>query len=247
MIGVSFRIGGVFLNEKEIDLSKSFKLFISHIVPILVAGAVCAALVLCYCSFLMKPVYKTRASVLVNNGSLASTIEGSTIISSANMSASLSLVTTCIDILKSDKVYIELAGALNNKYSYTDLKSMFGIASRNDNSLLIDLSVQGEDPDEIREIANTFLEIIPTYIKITLPPTDVKIMADANRAYETGPKLIPTALISFAVGALLCYLVFLIIGMFRNTIESEADFKARHDVPLLGSVPFFEAKNTGGK
>ena len=235
------------MNTKELDLSKFFKLFFSHIVPIIIAGIVCAALVLCYCSFLMKPVYKTRASILVNNGSLSGTIEGSNIISSANMSASLSLVTTCVDILRSDKVYIELAGALNNKYSYNELKNMFAISSRNDNSLLIDFSVEGENPDEIRDIANTFLEIIPTYIKITLPPTDVKIMADANQAYENGPKFFPTAILSFAAGATICYVVFLLISFFRNTIESESDFKSRYDVPLLGSIPFFEAKNSGGK
>lgn len=235
------------MNTKEIDVSKYLKILVSHIIPIILAGLLCVALAFGYTHFLKKPQYKTTASVLVNNGSLASTIEGSTIISSANMSASLQLVTTCVDILKSDKVYIELSEALNNKYSYSTLKGMFNITSRSDNSLLIDIAVTGGNPDEIKKIANTFLEIIPTYIKITLPPTDVKIMADANRTSVSGPSTFSSSAIAFLVGAILCYLIFVIVGIFKNTIESAADFKAHYDIPLLGSVPYFEAKNSGGK
>lgn len=235
------------MNEKEIDISKYIKLFVSHLAPIIISGIVCVALVFCYTSFIKKPEYKTTSSILVNNGSLASSIEGSTSITSGNMSASLSLVTTCVDILKSDNVYIELSGALNEKYTYGELKNMFAVVSRNDNSLLIDISVRGENPEEIKIIANTFLDIIPTYIKVTLPPTDVKILAEANRTGVNGPNVISTALLSFLVGATLCFFMLLIVGVFKNTIESEEDFKAHYDIPLLGSVPFFETKNLGGK
>lgn len=235
------------MNDREIDISKYLKLLVSHITPIIISGIVCVGLVFSYTSFIKQPEYKTTSTILVNNGSLANSIEGSTSISSGNMSASLSLVTTCVDILKSDNVYIELSGALNEKYTYGELKGMFSISSRNDNSLLIDISVIGVNPEEIKAVANTFLEIVPTYIKNTLPPTDVKILAEANRTGVSGPRIVQTTVFSFLAGAALCFFMLLIVGVFKNTIESEEDFKAHYDIPLLGSVPFFETKGLGGK
>lgn len=235
------------MNNTELDFSRYIKLFLSNLVPIIISGIVCVALVFSYNSFIKKPEYRTTATILVNNGSLANTIEGSTIITSGNMSASLYLVTTCVDVLKSDNVYIELSTVFRDKYHYSQLKSMFSVVSRNDNSLLIDISVTGESPDEIKAIANAFLEIIPTYVKNTLPPTDVKILAEATRTSISRPSIFSTAFLSFAAGAALCFFMLLVVGIFKNTIESEEDFKAHYDIPLLGSVPFFETKNLGGK
>lgn len=232
---------------KEIDVSKLFKLFISHIVPIVLAGILCAALAFGYCSLIVNPVYRTSTSILVNNGGLAESYENSNTISSATMSASLYLVTTCVDILTSDNIYKELSSALGGKYDYTQLRPIFSVSDRSENSLFIDISVTGYSPKEIMHIANTFLEIVPTYIKNTLSPADVKIMANAEKVAQIEPRTTSTVLAAFLAGMVICFLVFLVIDLMKNTIENEADFKERYDIPLLGAVPVFENKTSGGK
>lgn len=233
---------------KEIDLTKILKLVLSHIIPILLAGALLASGVFAYNSFFAKPVYKTSTSILVNNGGLADSYNPNGAISTGNMSASLSLIPTCKDMLTSDNIYKKLAKALEDKYSYYSLKSRFNVEARNDNSLVLDIFAYGSDPAETMAVANTFLEIVPTYITNNLPSSDVKIMATADKIVRTGPRTVFNTAIAFLIGMLVCAAVYIIIELSKNTIESEKDFKSRYELPLLGTVPLFESNNTrGGK
>ena len=91
---------------KEIDITKIIKLLLSHIFPILLAGVILAGAVFCYNTFWSKPVYRTSTSVLINNGGLADDSQSPNgTISQGIMSASLSLVPTCIDMMESDNIY----------------------------------------------------------------------------------------------------------------------------------------------
>lgn len=231
---------------KEIDLTKLLKLILEHIIPIIISGLLCAAIVFGYCMFFATPSYRTTTSILVNNGGLSEVGPSTNSVSGSDISASLYLVTTCVDIIESDNMYKDLAKALNDKYSYYQLKSSFSASPRSEESLLIDITTSGTDPEEIKKIANTFLEIAPTFICNNILNVDVKILATADKAVKTGPNTLSNTAAALFVGALLCTLVYIIIYLSKNTIESESDFKARYDIPLLGTVPVFENKQYGG-
>ena len=72
-------------------------------------------------------------------------------------------------------------------------------------------------------------------------------MANAEKAAQIEPRTTSTVVMAFLVGMVLCFLAFLIIDLMKNTIENETDFKERYDIPLLGSVPIFDNKPSGGK
>ncbi len=233
---------------KELDLTKLFKLFISHLLPILLAGVIFAAAAFSYCTYVADPVYRTDASILVNNGGLSDSYQSTTgIISGSNISASLYLITTCVNVLNENEIYKELAEKLDGKYTYTQLQRLFTVAERDDNSLLIDVSVQGSDAKEIKNITNQFLEIVPAYIGETIKYTDIKIIGKADKVYKVGPRTLYFTVAAFIVGVALCYLAYFIVFLLRNTVENDMDFKARYDVPLLGTVPHFDNKFPGGK
>ena len=233
---------------KEIDITKIIKLLLSHIFPILLAGVILAGGVFAYNTFWSKPVYRTSTSVLINNGGLSDDLQTPNgTISSAIMSASLSLVPTCIDMMESDNIYKELAKSLNDKYSYYGLQSRFAVVSRNEQSLVIDIYTYGSDITETKNIANTFLQIVPTYISNNLAGADVKIMATADKIVKTSPRTGFNTSVAFLVGVLICSAIYIIIEFSKNTIESEKDFKSRYDLPLLGTVPLFENNSQGGK
>ena len=231
---------------REIDLNKLFKLLLSHIIPIILTGVVFAGVAFGYCRYFARPVYQTNVSVLVNNGGLSDVFQDSTTISTGTVSASLNLVPTCVDVMQSDNIYKELAATLSDKYSYNFLRSIFSITERHNNSLLIDIAVSGYSPEEIKHIANTFLDILPGYMKNTMTAADIKIMSTADKHHKVSPRTSLVTPLAFAIGVLLCFLVFLVIDLLKNTIESEAEIKEKYDVPILGSVPFFENKYASG-
>jgi capsular polysaccharide biosynthesis protein len=232
---------------KEIDLLKILKVILEHLVPILISGILLAVMTFGYCTFFAAPTYRTTTTILVNNGGFENSGPSSGSISGSDISASLYLITTCVDVLQSDNIYKDLASALDDKYSYYSLKSSFAACSRGENSMLIDIYTFGHDPIEIKKLANTFLEIAPTFITNNIFNADVKILATADNAVKTGPKIAFNSFFAFVIGVFTCAAVFVIIHFCKNTIESEKDFKARYEVPLLGCVPFFENKQTGGK
>ncbi len=232
---------------KEIDLTKLLKLLLEHIIPIIISGLVCAAIIFGYCMFFVTPTYRTTTSILVNNGGLSQVGPSTNSVSGSDISASLYLVSTCSDIIESDNIYKDLAKALNNKYSYYYLKNSFSANPRGDGSLLIDITTSGTNPEEIKEIANTFLEIAPTFICNNIRNVDVKVLANADNAVKTGPRTLFNTVTAFFIGAVGCAFVYIVIYLSKNTIESEDDFKARYEIPLLGTVPVFETKQYGGK
>lgn len=232
---------------KELDLTKLFKICKDNIIALILTGVVFAAAVFSYNTFFVAPTYRTTTTILVNNGGLADVGVSGENVDSNDLNASLYLIETCVDILESDNMYKELANALNDDYSYDGLQSRFSPRARGEESLLIDISTYGTDPKEIKKIANTFLEIAPTFIKNNILSVDVKILATAEKTTKVGPRTAVNTTLAFFAGAVLCVLVCVVISLFKNTIESEKDFKARYDIPLLGTVPVFKNKQPKGR
>ena len=144
-------------------------------------------------------------------------------------------------------MYKEVANALGDNYSPNSLKGRFSPVARGEQSLLIDISTVGTDPEEIKDIANTFLEVAPTFIQNNILSVDVKILADAVTTSKVGPRTTFNTLAAFVIGAFVSAVIFIVISLLKNTIESESDFKTRYSVPLLGTVPVFENKHLKGK
>ncbi len=233
---------------KELDLSSLYKIIKERILIILLAAVVLAAAVFAYNSFFVKPTYCTTTTILINNGGLADVGNQGGNVDSNDITSSLNLVKTCIGVLESQKMHKELAGALDDKYSYDYLMSSFAFSPRGEDTLIVDVYTYGKDPKEIKEIANTFLEIAPTFITYNVVGgVDVKVLAEADKSVKVAPRVAFNTALAFVIGLLVCALAFIIISLFKNTIESEQDFKARYDIPLLGTVPIFENKQTKGR
>ncbi len=231
---------------KELDLSALYKIVKERWIIIAVSGILCALIAFSYNSFFVTPVYSTSTTVLVNNGGLANVGVPGTSVNNNDLNASLYLVETCVDILESDNMYKELANALGEKYSYQSLKGRFTPEARGESSLLIDIRTTGTNPKEILEVANTFLEVAPTFIRNNILSVDVKILASAENAYKVGPRVLTNTVVALVVGVLGAILVFIVLSLLKNTIEDEKTFKDRFSVPLLGTVPVFENKQMKG-
>lgn len=232
---------------KELDLSSLLKIIKEHIIIIALTGAILAGVVFGYNSFFVAPTYSTSTTILVNNGGLADVGIDSNNVSNNDLNASLYLVETCVDILESDNMYKELSKALGGKYSYRRLQQGFSPVARGEESLLIDITTWGSDPEEIKKIANTFLEVAPTFIHNNILSVDVKILATAETTQKVGPRTAYNTIIAFLAGIALASLVFVVLSLIKNTIENEEDFKAKYTIPLLGTVPVFENTQTKGK
>ena len=233
---------------KELDLSSLYKVVKEKIIIILLSAVVLAAAVFGYNSLFVSPTYCAVTTILVNNGGLSDLNGPGGNVDSNDITSSLNLVKTCIGVLESQKMHKELASALDDKYSYEYLMSCFTFAARGEDSMIVDVYTYGKNVKDIKEIANTFLEIAPTFISYNVVGgIDVKVLAEADKAVKVAPRIAFNTTVAFIIGLLLSALVFIVISLFKNTIESEDDFKNRYEIPLLGTVPIFENKQTKGR
>lgn len=237
------------MEEKTINIMDLLLLAWRYIWVIALSAVIIAVGAFSYCKFLLTEVYSATASIIATNGAVTVHSDKTTV-SASDLSASLYLAETVIDILKTPDIYKDLADALNkdaniasdapNAYKFQNLMGRARVARRGEDTLFIDVTFSSTDPVEAMRIANKFVEISCEYIPEYIPHSIAKVASTAIKAGKTYPRTFRTTAIAGVIGAVLAYVVVFIIDSTNKAIKGEEDFVNRFDVPLLGAVPNFE-------
>ena len=230
--------------NNNITLLHLLKLALRYIYVLVIAGLICGVIAFSYCQFIAVPKYSATGSVLVTNGaiiadsgsndeSVASKVSGT------DISASLQLSNTIIDILKTNDIYKELAESTGGKYTYEELSANTVVKRRNTDTLFIDITFTASSPEEAKSIVNNFLELVPDYILKYIPNSNSAVTTTAENAQKTYPPTVATTAIAAVIGAILCFAVVYLISIFSTTIKNEDDIKNNYDVMLIGNIPDF--------
>ncbi len=119
--------------------------------------------------------YIAIASLLVTNAGIQEGLDETN-----DITASINLIPTVIDILNDKDIYEQIKKELNDKYSAEELKKSAVIKQRDEYSLFIDVSFKLKDPDDALKAANSFLKLAPSYVKSVLPTAVIKTLAPSN-------------------------------------------------------------------
>ena len=230
---------------KDISLMYLLNLALRRLWVLILAAVVFAAAAFGYCKFLATPEYTATASVLVTNGGI--TVQNSNndreTISTTDISASINLVDTVMDILETSDIYKKLAEEIDNKYTYKQLKSKTTISAKADNSMFVDVKFSAADPQEATEIVNAFVELTPEYIVEFVPYSNVAVASTADSASLVFPRTTTLIGLSGIVGIVIAFVIVFIIDSFDQAILGEKDFTSHYEIPLIGSVPDFGTMN----
>jgi capsular polysaccharide biosynthesis protein len=203
-------------------------------------AVLCASLAFSYCAFIATPVYSARTSILVTNGGILT--EDTDSISTNDLSASIYMMNTCVDILKSQPIYKSLEEALGGKYSYKELKSGFSISKRDDENLFIDITFKSTNKEEAIQIVNTFTQLCPQ--SMAIEAVFVKEMDMADSASKIYPQTLSSTAIFGILGAVISCVIIILVATLDQTIKDEEDFVENFDIPVLGAVPDFDNSPT---
>ncbi len=237
------------MEEKSINVMELFMLAWRRLWIIVLTAIVFAAGAYSYNKFLVTPVWGAKSSIVATNGAIAvysdSLDPNQDKVSAGDLSASLYLIETIIDVLKTPDLYKDVADELGSNYNYLNIKGRTSVSQRSENSLFIDIRVTSEDPKEAMRIANKIAQVACEYIPNIIPNTIASPTETAVSSYMTHPKTTRSAMLAGIIGAVACYVLLFIIESMNRAIKGEEDFASRYDVPLLGSVPDFENADTG--
>ena len=162
------------MEEKTINIMDLVMLALRKLWILVIATVVCAVAAFGYCKFFLTPSYSATSSILVTNGAVITSYEETTDkISGSDISASLYLADTVVDILNTPDIYIELADTLGED-DFQSLRGGFSVARRSENTLFIDITYSSTDAVKAKETANIFADVACDYIPSFIPSAPCK-------------------------------------------------------------------------
>jgi len=226
-------------DELEIDLSQLFYILWNNVVWILLAAVLCADIGYGIATFVKTPIYTASADMLVNNRQNTTSGDTSTVTSS-DLNASSSLVSTYSIILKSHTVLEEVIDTLGLDYSYSELASMVSVSTVN-NTQVMRVTVKNADPQVAMDIVAQIVSIAPAVI---VDKAEVGSVKTVDQPWSSGRPVSPDKkryIFVFAIAGALLMCMFLILReLMNNTFKTEADITRELGLPILGVIPLEE-------
>ena len=228
-----FAIWEVFDLNTEITLKDLLDLFIRRLKWIAIITAFAVIVSVFVTLVLITPKYTTTTSLVATSF----TDRNNTNVSYNDLMASNYLVSTYIEVLKSDAVLGEVAEELGDEYSSSKIRSMIKAEGVGDTQV-IKVSVEHTDPQVAMDIANAIAEVAPDVIVEKAKAGAVEVIDYALLPTSpSSPNLIVNVIIGFLLGIILSYAGFFIYEALDTIVRDEDMLVKAFDIPLLGTVP----------
>ena len=230
------------MEEKiEIDLKEFFGSLVNRIWLIILCGAVLGALVFAYTAAFVTPLYQANVSFYVNNSNVGQSLAG---ISSSDLDTSQKLVSTYVNILKSNTVLDRVAEEAGLNVSAEKLRGMISAAAMGETELF-EVYVTHPDPVAAMNIANIIADVAPKEIAEIVEGSSTKVIDRARMPQSPkSPDLMKNTVVGFFAGVVLSALAVILHVMLDVRIKTEEDLKRICDAPVLGVIPVFNVQES---
>ena len=229
------------MEEDTIDLLELAKALWKNILIIALVAVLFGSAAFGYTAFLIEPEYQATASLYVNNSSF-SLGATSFSISSADLSASNSLVSVYIYILQSRTTMEDVIKEADLSYTPEELSKMVsakGVSSTG----AFEVTVTSNNPAEAELIANTIAQILPDRISEIVDGSSVRIVDYAViPSHRAGPSMVKNTAVGILAGGFLAAAVvilrFLLDDRYKVLIKSADELREMYpDIQVLAMIP----------
>lgn len=229
------------VEEDTIDLLELARVLWKNILAIALVAVLFGSAAFGVTAFLIEPEYQATASLYVNNSSFSF---GSTSfsISSAELSASHSLVSVYIYILNSRTTMEDVIKEADLTYTPEELSKMVFAKGVNSTGAF-EVTVTSTNPSEAELIANTIAKILPDRIAEIVDGSSVRIVDYAIiPSHRSGPSMVKNTAIGILAGGFLAaawvVMRFLMNDQSKSMIRSAEDLHAMYpDIMVLAMIP----------
>ena len=233
--------------DDEIDLSQIFGIIKEKLLLFILICMVCCTVALCITKFVMKEKYTATAKLIVVQKSNSSTAQQNYTYSDLQLSQKLAA--TYSEIIMSEAISDPVISNLDlfNKYEIDaeEYEKIVKVSSAN-NTEVIDIEVETEDPKLSAEIANEIATVFEDKIFDIMQIENVTTLTDAKVPQKkSGPSTLINVAIGGILGLLICA-VITVIQLFTDTqVKTEEEVKQIFDYPIIGTIPDFEIRDVG--
>ena len=229
----------------EIDLLKLISAYLRRWWLIVLCGVLVAAGAWVYSAKFITPMYRAGVTIYVNNRSSGERVES---ITSGNLSVSQQLVTTYVNIIKSDTVLEKVISASGLNCTAGQLRAMMSTEQLSKTEMF-KVYIQHPDPAQAAYIANAIAEEAPEAIEEFVEGSSTKIIDRAKVPTSVySPNIKKNTLIGAVIGVALALIYLTLYYLLDVRIKTEEDLTAIAEDPVLGQIPeFSQVSSHSGK
>lgn len=223
----------------ELDIREIFLVCVSRWKLILLSAIAAALLMGTVTVNFMTPMYRANVTVYVNNAGRDQKVN---YITSTNLEAAQNLVNTYIQIIKSDSVLEKVADAAKLELTAKQIRASM-TAKQQGQTEIFEVSIQHPDPNMAARIANAVAEVAPTEIESFVEGSSAKVI-DYAKVPEAphSPSLFKNVFLGAVLGGMLAVIYVILVFLMDMRIKSGEELKALFNLPVLGQIPDFDAR-----
>ena len=227
------------MNKAQLTLMDILHTLLSHILVILLAGAVAGAGAWAYTTYKIPKMYRTSVTFYAQ-----SRVNQDQDVASSDITKSRQLASTYSYVMRSNLVMKEAAARLQEMgirapggglYGYGSLKGMTIVTTTN--TEIFTATFSSSDRENLQVIANTIAESGVEKVR-EIVGGEARILDSAEApgsAYS--PDVRGNTITGVLVGLLIAAAIVIIRALTDTTIWSEEDISKQYNIPILGSVP----------
>ncbi len=237
--------------ENNNAVSEEYSIDLLHLISVLwkkawllaICGILAAAVGFVIAAFVIHPTYSSTIKLYANNNSL-SLGSASFSISSADISASRSLVATYGEILNNRTTLERILEKAESDYDYEELSRMIEYGASNNTEVMF-VKVTTEDPYEASLIANCIAEVLPERIAEIINGATMEVVDSAVPILKkVNPSIAKYTMIGLLLGIILCAAVIVVLDILDDTIHDEEHILNTYEYPLLARIPDLLSKSS---
>ncbi|WP_110927024.1 YveK family protein [Bacillus massiliglaciei] len=222
--------------EETISLKDLFLTLKKRLNLIVVITAIAVMITAIVSFFLLTPIYETSTQLLVNQ-----TKNEEALYNTNEVQTNLQLINTYNVIIKSPAILDDVRKELDLKMTTNALNEKITVSSEQD-SQVVNIVVQDEDPAHAAEIADKTAEVFQKKITDIMNVDNVTILTKA----EIGEKPVkPQPLLNIAIGLVVGLMIGIgiafLLDYLDNTLKSEQDIEKILELPVLGVITTIDA------
>ena len=235
---------------EELDLKELFQIFWNKKIQIILIVAIFMVIGVIYSIGFVTPMYESYTTLLIVKGESEGTQQTTTSdsITTTDLTLNSKLVSTYRELIRSKDVLRQVISNLNINVNEDDIRNNITVTSVEETEL-IEITVQNEDPTYAAKIANEIAKVFTEKVAEIYKINNVHIIDEAE--IENTPSNInhvKDVVIFTAIGLIIAVMYVLIANMLDTTIKTAEDVEKLFKVPVLANIPLYNFENgKGGK
>lgn len=219
--------------EETISLKELFLTLKKRLSLIIIITAIATATSGIVSYFLLTPIYQSSTQILVNQSK-----SDQQALNVGEVQTNLQLINTYNVIIKSPAILDKVIEKEKLNISVGALNESVTVSSEQ-NSQVVNISVQNEDPKKAADIANSIATTFKEEISTIMNVDNVSILTQAQLGENPSPikpQPVLNMAIALVVGLMAGVGLAFLLEYLDNTIKTEQDIETQLGLPVLGAI-----------